>query len=144
MSLLATYQLHCPDAVARLPSITCLRCGTTSYHPVDVHEHYCGHCHIFHDDERGKTMISWRTMDIETQCKAVRTDINTLLAAVKAIRDQASQAARQTTTATAAAVPDHAEMIANTMLAYRHLEDARMRLGKVIQAHDGGKTAYPS
>lgn len=37
---------------------------------------------------------------------------------------------------------DHGEMIANIMLAYRHLEDARMRLGKVIQAKDGGKSVY--
>ncbi len=37
---------------------------------------------------------------------------------------------------------DRKEMKANIMLAYRHLEDARMRLGKVIQAHDGGKSVY--
>ena len=30
------------------------------------------------------------------------------------------------------------EMIANAMLAYRHLEDATMRLGKVMQAKNGG------
>lgn len=35
------------------------------------------------------------------------------------------------------------EMKANLMLAYRHLEDARMRLGKAIQAFDGGKSCYP-
>ena len=35
------------------------------------------------------------------------------------------------------------EMKANIMLAYRHLEDARMRLGKAIQAYDGGKSVYP-
>ena len=29
---------------------------------------------------------------------------------------------------------DPAEMKANVMLAYRHLEDARMRLGKALQA----------
>lgn len=34
------------------------------------------------------------------------------------------------------------EMKANIMLAYRHLEDARMRLGKVIQAYDGGTSVY--
>lgn len=34
------------------------------------------------------------------------------------------------------------EMIANIMLAYRHLEDARMRLGKVIQAYEGGVSIY--
>jgi len=30
------------------------------------------------------------------------------------------------------------EAVANVMLAFRHLEDARMRLGKVLQAADGG------
>ena len=39
--------------------------------------------------------------------------------------------------------PDqHGEMLANLTLAYRHLEDARMRLGKVIQAKDGGASVY--
>jgi hypothetical protein len=36
----------------------------------------------------------------------------------------------------------HAEMKANIMLAYRHLEDARMRLGKVIQHAEGGVSIY--
>ena len=31
---------------------------------------------------------------------------------------------------------------ANVMLTYRHLEDARMRLGKVLQAEDGGVSIY--
>ena len=38
---------------------------------------------------------------------------------------------------------DRGEMKANIMLAYRHLEDARMRLGKVVQASAGGKSVYP-
>lgn len=33
---------------------------------------------------------------------------------------------------------DRGEVIANLMLAYRHIEDAKMRLGKVFQARDGG------
>lgn len=37
---------------------------------------------------------------------------------------------------------DIGEVKANIMLAYRHIEDARMRLGKVIQAEDGGKSIY--
>lgn len=37
---------------------------------------------------------------------------------------------------------DKGEMIANLMLAYRHLEDARMRMGKAIQAHEGGESVY--
>lgn len=32
----------------------------------------------------------------------------------------------------------HSEMKANIMLAYRHLEDARMRIGKILQAADDG------
>lgn len=34
------------------------------------------------------------------------------------------------------------EVVANLTLAYRHLEDASMRLGKVIQAIDGGVSVY--
>ena len=34
------------------------------------------------------------------------------------------------------------EMKANLTLCYRHLEDAAMRLGKVLQAKDGGKSVY--
>jgi len=34
------------------------------------------------------------------------------------------------------------EIFANAMLAVRHLEDARMRLGKAIQYADGGESCY--
>ena len=37
---------------------------------------------------------------------------------------------------------DNSEMFANLMLAYRHIEDASMRLGKAIQATDGGESVY--
>jgi len=37
----------------------------------------------------------------------------------------------------------HSEMKANVKLAYRHLEDARMRFGKAVQAYDGGTSCYP-
>ena len=37
---------------------------------------------------------------------------------------------------------DEGEIMANIMLAYRHLEDASMRLGKVLQANDGGVSVY--
>jgi hypothetical protein len=36
---------------------------------------------------------------------------------------------------------DKGEQIANAMLAFRHLEDAKMRIGKVIQA-TVGKSVY--
>jgi hypothetical protein len=32
-------------------SITCVTCRLTSRHPDDVRNHYCGHCHVFHDDD---------------------------------------------------------------------------------------------
>lgn len=38
---------------------------------------------------------------------------------------------------------DVGEFKANVMLAVRHFEDAVMRLGKVLQAKDGGKSIYP-
>ena len=34
------------------------------------------------------------------------------------------------------------EAFANIMLAYRHIEDCKMRIGKVIQAMDGGVSIY--
>jgi hypothetical protein len=34
------------------------------------------------------------------------------------------------------------EIRANIMLSFRHLEDARMRLGKAIQAAEGGVSIY--
>lgn len=43
------------------------------------------------------------------------------------------------------ALPDMAdvpEMIANATIAYRALEDASMRMGKVQQAYDGGVSVY--
>jgi len=39
--------------------------------------------------------------------------------------------------------PQRVEMKTNLMLSYRHLEDASMRIGKAIQAFDGGKSVYP-
>ncbi len=41
------------------------------------------------------------------------------------------------------AYPDqHGEMKAQIMLAVRHFEDARMRLGKVLQYADNGVSIY--
>ena len=31
-------------------SITCLGCGSISFHPQDVEHKYCVHCHVFHED----------------------------------------------------------------------------------------------
>lgn len=32
------------------PSITCPRCGRTSFHPEDVKQKYCGYCHWWTSD----------------------------------------------------------------------------------------------
>ena len=37
---------------------------------------------------------------------------------------------------------DRGEELSNLTLAYRHLEDASQRLGKAIQARDGGTSVY--
>jgi hypothetical protein len=39
-------------------------------------------------------------------------------------------------------VRDHAEMFDHAKLALRHIEDVRMRLGKVMQYHDDGVSIY--
>jgi len=31
-----------------VPAIKCLRCGMCSFHPDDIAQRYCGHCHEFH------------------------------------------------------------------------------------------------
>jgi hypothetical protein len=41
-------------------------------------------------------------------------------------------------------IGQHAEVKANIQLAFRHIEDARMRLGKVIQAASSGESCYES
>lgn len=42
----------------------------------------------------------------------------------------------------ATSTPDKWEMISNAILSYRHMEDAIMRLGKVIQAYEWGVSVY--
>lgn len=32
-------------------TITCKGCHRTSFHPQDVVQRYCGHCHVFHRDQ---------------------------------------------------------------------------------------------
>lgn len=60
-------------------------------------------------------------------CEALRREIKTIADRMYPIRMQGS---------------DIAEAIANFTLAYRHLEDASLRLGKCIQALDGGVSVY--
>ncbi len=76
-------------------------------------------------------------MSIKECCFDGRKTIEELKAQVKSLMKHSVFGNEQTS-------PDqHSEMKANIMLTYRHLEDARMRLGKVVQAYDGGKSVYP-
>lgn len=48
-----TYETLSFNDESEAHSITCNICGRTSYNLNDVVQKYCGHCHIFHDDEPG-------------------------------------------------------------------------------------------
>ena len=75
-------------------------------------------------------------MKIEEMCSELRVNVRDLGDLVRALMDDDFFKNEQMYTG------QHGEMKANIMLAFRHLEDARMRLGKVIQAYDGGTSVY--
>jgi hypothetical protein len=74
--------------------------------------------------------------DIKSRCNDLRAEILKLGNAVNATHKHTTFDGEQS------AAGQHSEMHANLTLAYRHLEDARMRLGKVIQAYEGGVSCY--
>jgi hypothetical protein len=89
-------------------------------------------------------------MENENKNQQIITDVSTLRGEVKnlgeIVKNLRVKIASSPTSGDNSLYPpeaDTGEMIANAMLAYRHLEDAAMRLGKVIQAADGGKSCYP-
>jgi hypothetical protein len=79
-------------------------------------------------------------VDVKQACKGLRQQIGIFTASV----DDLIRDCKTAQLAVAPNVPpsDRGEMIANATLAKRHLEDARMRLGKVVQAFDGGVSVY--
>lgn len=80
-------------------------------------------------------------LDVPAECKVLRSQAKALAAQVLEFKTRVAVATSGQSTIPVPA-PDRGEMIANAMLAYRHLEDASMRLGKVIQAYDGGVSVY--
>lgn len=74
---------------------------------------------------------------MEESCNALREQIKQNEKQVRALMQWTGFGGLLVTDPNAAA-----EMRANIMLAVRHLEDARMRLGKVIQAKNGGVSCY--
>lgn len=75
----------------------------------------------------------------EEVVKNVRGELDTFEKRLLAIKEEL---ASPTSRIPAVQGENRGEMIANVMLAYRHLEDARMRMGKVLQARDGGVSVY--
>lgn len=74
---------------------------------------------------------------MEKKCKSLRDEIQNLAITVRNLLDDECYYIPKEK------FPNqHSEMKANTMLAYRHLEDARMRLGKVMQQIHGGESIY--
>lgn len=80
-------------------------------------------------------------MDIKTKANEIRGEILRLENMVQELK-RTCQSAELPPTPANLAPADRGEMVANAMLGYRHLEDARMRLGKVIQAFEGGVSIY--
>ncbi len=73
-----------------------------------------------------------REMTIEEWGDVIRKDIKAIGDTVWALRQHSTFSGEQS-------CPNgHSEMRANIMLTYRHLEDARMRVGKIMQAYQGG------
>jgi len=66
-----------------------------------------------------------------------KEDCESLRRRIKVIADDMNDARRN-----GASPLLEGEAAANVLLAYRHLEDASMRLGKAIQAIDGGVSVY--
>ena len=73
---------------------------------------------------------------LEKQCEKLRKEIRELASRVSNLKKHIAFKGSQ------AFIGQHAEMMANIMLSYRHLEDARMRLGKVMQQIQGGVSIF--
>jgi hypothetical protein len=74
--------------------------------------------------------------DIQAQCNQLRTDIRWAEIAARGLKELPWVAEPETYPG------QHAEMIAQSMLAVRALEDARMRIGKVLQYAGNGRSIY--
>jgi hypothetical protein len=72
-------------------------------------------------------------LDFRERCYALRAEILDFDRRVLSLREVIAQFGAGT---------DAPEMLANIILTHRHLEDARMRLGKAVQAYDGGLSVY--
>ena len=70
--------------------------------------------------------------ELKKTCDRLRENIKDIGCMAKGLMQHPDFDAEQ------AYVGQHGEMRANIMLTYRHLEDARMRVGKILQAAGDG------
>ena len=82
--------------------------------------------------------VAMRRMTFKELANHHRTNLKRCAAALKVAIDMHKQFPFEADDKKA----DAGEMTANLMLAYRHIEDASSRLGKAIQASDGGISVY--
>ncbi len=75
-----------------------------------------------------------RHISFEGQCGRLRGEIRAIGDKVRDLRIAATERPLEE--------DEVGELRANVMLAYRHLEDARMRIGKVLQVWEGGVSIY--
>lgn len=78
--------------------------------------------------------------NLEKICEGLRNEIRDIGAAVLVLMKHGDFQKEQTQKELY--INCHSEMKANIMLSYRHLEDARMRLGKVMQQIQGGVSKF--
>ena len=82
--------------------------------------------------------------DARLECGTVENGARTLRVALKEIGERIALLKGYANEPSALIPPDadRGELMANITLAFRHTEDAAMRLGKAIQAYDGGRSCY--
>lgn len=73
---------------------------------------------------------------LKEKCDRLRASLKEIENQIRAIKDHDELKGEQAYTG------QHGEMIAQSMLAVRHVEDARMRLGKVLQYAGDGVSIY--
>lgn len=75
-----------------------------------------------------QTVYEYHGHDLRAKIKAVAAEVKGFIQLSKDQTPTSDDSIRQ----------NHSEMIANATLSYRHLEDAAMRVGKAMQAFQGG------
>lgn len=84
-----------------------------------------------------ETVVGDQARALYITCNAIRTYIKDVASETDKLRKNAGAVVGLSLGGIS-----NTEVVANATLAYRHLEDASMRLGKMLQALDGGVSVY--